>query len=362
MLVYIIITAILIFMSFFDHIDIMDICNKFFLVVISFILICISGLRFETGHDYYNYINIFNSLGSIQQYIKDGSANKVEWGYAIFNLIVKKLGGGPQVMFFIMALLTVSLFAYYIKKYTKYYFTSFLMFYFLLYFENTMGHIRAGLAMGIVLCAIQYIEKQDFIKFCVFILLAASFHSTALVVFPVYFIRKFEISNKVMGISLVVAFLIGNINIVNIINKFILTISYKSLLTSKFLNYVTNEALSNVAKTVAIRIVILILFIITKDRIGDKLKCYKTILYMYYFGVVLLLLLLNSPNDFAVRGTRMLVYVQIFILPSFLSNIKNLYIRLVSHSLVILYGFAMFFSYMSSFSYAFFPYKDVFMK
>lgn len=361
-MIYIVVTIVLIFASLLDYIEIPNKLRKMVVYLINAMLIFISGLRFESGHDYYNYSNIFNNLNGFKDYFTSYQISPVEVGYTLLNITIKKLGGGPEVLFFIIAFFTIVIFSYAISKQTKYYFTTMLMFYFLLYYENTMGHIRAGLAMAIILCSLKFIEEQDFIKFLALIIIAAIFHSTALVVLPVYFINKFQPSKKIIAVTIIAAFIIGRINIVDILIKYIELIGVKFFLTNKILNYASNEALTDSFKTILIRLFILIAFIISEKKIGNKLKNYNAIMYMFYLGTVLLLVLSSSPSDFATRGTRSLFFVQILIIPALLENIKNIYLKIMAHFLVVLYGLLLFLSYMSVYGYAFFPYKNIFIK
>lgn len=360
--VYIILTAAVVLISFLDHIEISELYNKLVAGILNFVLIILAGFRFETGHDYYNYINIFKKMGSIEQYVKTDGPNQVEWCYALINYVVKKLGLGPSSLFFIISLMTILIFSYAIRKYTSYYYTSMAMFYFLLFYENSMGHIRAGMAMGIILCSVQYIEEQRFLRFFVLVMLAAAFHSTAFVVLPIYFVRKLNLSKIVMAGSLATAFILGNINVIDRLVGLLSSLSFKALIITKIMNYSSNEAISSIIKTALMRISILVLFVMLEPKISHRLKCCKTLMYMYFSGVFLLLLLANSPNDFTTRGTRALIFVQILILPAFLHYIKNIYLRLISHNFIILYGAALFWSYMNSFEKAFVPYRNIFMK
>lgn len=361
-MIYVVVTIILIFASLLDYIEIPKKLRITLIYLLNALLIFMSGLRYETGHDYYNYINIFDNLSGFKDYFTSYQSSPVEVGYALLNITIKKLGGGPEVLYFVIAFLTIVIFSYAINKQTKHYFTTMLMFYFLLYYENTMGHIRAGMAMAIILFSLKYIEKQDFIKFLVLIIAAATFHSTALVVLPVYFIKKYDPSKKVITVTILAAFLIGRINIIEILVKYIQLINFNFYLTNKIINYASNEVLTGTFKTILMRLGILIAFILSEKNIRDKLKNYKAIMYMQYLGTIMLLMLSGSPSDFGTRGTRSLFFIQILILPSLLENVKNIYLRMMAHFVIVLYGLFLFLSYMSVYGYAFFPYKNIFLK
>lgn len=361
-MIYVVVTIILIFASLLDYIEIPKKLRKTLIYLLNGILIFMSGFRYETGHDYYNYINIFDNLSGFKDYFASYQSSPVEVGYALLNITIKKLGGGSEVLYFIIAFLTIVVFSYAINKQTKHYFTALLMFYFLLYYENTMGHIRAGMAMAIILCSLKYIEKQDFIKFLALIIIAASFHSTALVVLPVYFIKKYEPSKKTITVTILAAFLIGRIDIVAILVKYIQLINFNFYLTNKILNYASNEVITGAYKTMLIRLLILIAFILSEKNIRDKLKNYKTIMCMQYLGTTMLLMLASSPSDFGTRGTRCLFFIQILILPSLLENVKSIYLRVAAHFVIVLCGLMLFLSYMSVYGYAFFPYKNILFK
>ena len=75
--------------------------NKIFHKVLAFILIVFSGIRYDVGTDYQSYTAIFNNVKSLGRYYG------IEWGYYYLMELVEWFGGTQQLVFFIMAAVTI---------------------------------------------------------------------------------------------------------------------------------------------------------------------------------------------------------------------------------------------------------------
>lgn len=163
-----------------------NVFSRLYLVGIFVLLFLCSVLRFDIGNDY-------------RQYTQTAHEAFVD-GYVVteigFNWLVKvlyTLAGGEyyELVFAVFAFVTLYIFlkAFYEQS------EDFAMTYFLfmslgLYFQ-TYNTVRYYLALAIALYAVRYVVNKDFIKFVFWILLAALFHKSVLLVIPVYWMASY---------------------------------------------------------------------------------------------------------------------------------------------------------------------------
>ena len=156
------------------------------------VMILYAGLRRTIGDTYY-YIHMLEVL------VENGNPVPA-WGkssflFSLFQYLCIAFGGEDYSPLFIMvsALLTYIPVFLLFKKYSPDFFLT-LFFYFVTgtYF-SAMNGIRQYIATGIVLLATKYLfseRKSDFIKFLVFVVVASLFHTSALIMIPVYFLCR----------------------------------------------------------------------------------------------------------------------------------------------------------------------------
>ncbi|EHV2824638.1 EpsG family protein, partial [Vibrio parahaemolyticus] len=131
------------------------------LLLFSFVLVIFSGLRFNVGWDFDNYKMIFEERGNLQSIYE----MKMEPGYLLLNTLSKEISDNYTLLFFIVALLSISLKLIFIRKYSPYFALS-LLYYFALYFlAKEMGQIRQALAVSLLLISTIYIIKEQWTKF-----------------------------------------------------------------------------------------------------------------------------------------------------------------------------------------------------
>lgn len=160
--------------------------NRIFLFGIFFVLFICSALRFDIGNDY-------------EQYTKTAHEAYVD-GYVVtevgFNWLVKivyTLFGGEyyEIVFAIFAFVTISIFLKAMYEQSVDFRVSYFLFMALGLYFQTYNTVRYYLALAIVLYAMRYVINRDVIRFVVWILFAALFHKSVLIVIPVYWVASF---------------------------------------------------------------------------------------------------------------------------------------------------------------------------
>ena len=163
-------------------------------------LICIAGLRYETGGDWDTYTMLFNKFPTFSRLIgrpAEFADISVEEGFVLLCAFIKSLGGTVQHLFFVVTFINITLIACAAGKYTKYPVVALLCYYGILYFNLEMIYIRQAMAVALCFFALQYIPSKRIIPYMVFVLLACTFHRVAALMIPLYFLLNIKLPSWV---------------------------------------------------------------------------------------------------------------------------------------------------------------------
>ena len=131
-----------------------------------------------------------------------------------------KIAQGEYIYF---SVLTIGLFVWTIYKYSDYYLLSVLLLVFIGAWHGSFNGIRQYLACAILFAGHRYILKRDFWKYFLIVILASTFHISALVMILLYFVPRESITIKqsVILIVVIVLGLTGYEYIFNTIDSFL---------------------------------------------------------------------------------------------------------------------------------------------
>ena len=178
--------------------------NLYYIVIISTVLIVIAGFRHVTiGIDTLNYKNIFDSVNT--NGFDKLLYQSTEIGYTLFQILIGKIFSDFQMLLIISAIFYVSVISYLIFCYSKNPMISYLLFMFFDFYTFSFSGIRQTLAITFVLLAFIQIRNKKMFLFLLLVLIASTFHITALIFLPTYWLGKFNLSRK----NLVFFFLCG---------------------------------------------------------------------------------------------------------------------------------------------------------
>ncbi len=171
--------------------------EKIVFILFILLLFALTGYRaVEIGNDTIQYVNYFESIeekGVNSEY-------EIEMGYQYLCLFISKISSDPHVMLIVCALI-----CYGIVGIVTYRNSNNLMFslclFFCMFFSVLTNIIRQGIAMAIVLLAYYAIKNKHNIIAILLILLAAAFHTSALLAFLLFF-YKFIPKQPVIVVSL----------------------------------------------------------------------------------------------------------------------------------------------------------------
>lgn len=162
--------------------------NSFFIFSSFCVLFVLSFIRFDVGHDYWNYYNSFKLINSPRFFVFSS-----ELSYSLFCKLFSFSPRGYVYVFGLYSFLTL----FFLYKTLIYYKSLFFgVFIFIAYnmLFTSFDQIRQTLAIFIFLYSIRFIENKSFKKYLIFILLATFFHFSAIILLPVYFLSKIKIN------------------------------------------------------------------------------------------------------------------------------------------------------------------------
>lgn len=164
-------------------------------------LVAVSGLRTNIG-DTFNYRNIFIENDFTWEYI----FSEKDYGFGILQMILKNyISDDPQVMIFTAALITNTLIVIVLYHYSRFIELSLYVYITGGLFLVSMNGIRQLLAAAIAFVAIKYLLNGTFMKYAFIILLASTFHLSALILLPIYFLVRFKAWSKMTVVVIIFA-------------------------------------------------------------------------------------------------------------------------------------------------------------
>lgn len=196
-----------------------------FLIIASLLLFsCVRS--YETGADTKMYVNFFHlikkeSWSNLWKYGFD----TLEKGYVIFNKLVATIYDSARFFIIVTSFCTILPTCLFIEKKSTNRYLSYLLYIAMEFWFNQMYVIRQSIAVSFCLIALIFAEKKgfkNFLLFSLFVLIASTFHQTAIIFFLAYFLRFIKIDYKFLFFGTVVflVFLVGGKSIVSFINQF----------------------------------------------------------------------------------------------------------------------------------------------
>ena len=173
------------------------------------VLWLIQGLRHESiGVDTaYEYRPYFESIITDWSDIFDfsDSYHNFEIGYIIYNKIFKFLiSDNTQLFVLFSSLLSIGPIAYVIYKYSVNIVLSFWIFSSIQMYYFGFSGIRQAITIGICCLAYHFIVQKRILSFSALVLFASTFHTTAIIFLPAYFVyHKINFTPKLVLCSLV---------------------------------------------------------------------------------------------------------------------------------------------------------------
>lgn len=159
-------------------------------IIPTVIMILYSGLRNNIGDTIY-YVHTYHL-------IEEAGAVKPVWGqkaylFEMFQYLLIKFGFEYSTFIMISSIVTIFSFMLLFYNFSVNYALSVFLFFTMGIYVSTMNGIRQYIAAGIILMGSHYLfspKKTDFWKLLILIIIASLFHSSAIIIIPVYFLCR----------------------------------------------------------------------------------------------------------------------------------------------------------------------------
>lgn len=185
-MIYIVIGSFFAYLSFLEIFLRSSQNSKLSFILILVVLFFLSLLRFEVGADWHAYLAFYTGSGPVED---------TELGYRFLNNSFAKLDL-PYFTFLAAVSFITLAFIYNSVKDMRYKAIILFVYFSELFLYYNFSGMRQGLAIAITLFATRFIVSREFIKFSSLVLLASTFHVSALVFFIAYFIYDYKITRK----------------------------------------------------------------------------------------------------------------------------------------------------------------------
>lgn len=166
------------------------------------------------GYDRYIYGDLFDNLADqlkIGTPITSSSiyqAYNTEFGYIGLNWAIAHITSNRYIFIFLYTICMYAIILHSFRRYAKNYpLASILFMALVFYFSFT--YLRQMFAAAIIGLSIRYIIERKFLKYCAIIIAAFSFHNSAIIFFPMYFIANKKYSKARILLLMSACFIIG---------------------------------------------------------------------------------------------------------------------------------------------------------
>lgn len=167
----------------------------FWSTLVAIILVLVSGLRSGIGDTPF-YMHSFEILAN------NPASFKFEGDFALdfMSLLLMQISTDPQILIFTTALITNLLNVIMFNRYRSYLELQVYMYITSGYYIVTMNGLRQCLAAALLFACTKFIEDGKFIKYSICVLLISTFHGSAVMMIPLYFVVRQKAWSKKMWI------------------------------------------------------------------------------------------------------------------------------------------------------------------
>lgn len=196
---YLVYNFVLVFSVLFAWLSEKSVNLRKLLLTASFsVLYLTSVLRFNIGHDYWNYVLSFKEIYNNEEI---ELLDKLSFG-----LVCKAFSFSPRGYLFVFAFYSFFTLFFLFKTLIKRNILPMGIFIFICYnyFFTSLDQIRQTAAIFIFIYSIQFIEEKQFKNFLFSIILASLFHFSAIFLLPFYFLNTKKINIWILFLMIII--------------------------------------------------------------------------------------------------------------------------------------------------------------
>lgn len=166
------------------------------------------------GYDRYIYGELFDNLADQLRIGIPTTSSRLfiayhsEFGYVGLNWLIAHITNNRYIFIFCYTICMYAIIIECFKKYAKNYYLASILFMALVFFFS-FTYLRQMFAAAIIGLSIKYIIERKFLRFCVILLVAFSFHNSAIIFFPMYFIANKKYSKSKILLIMFICFIVG---------------------------------------------------------------------------------------------------------------------------------------------------------
>lgn len=304
--------------------------NLFLLCAFCILFLLVAYRATNIGNDTPSYIKIFKNCAIFKwQYLNFNT--RYEIGYIIINILLGYVSS--KTRFFLVT--TSFIFNYsiykFVKKNSKNYLFSVIIYINLLFFYQSMTMMRQFLALSIILLSFDFVKEKKFLKYLIMVLIASSFHTTAILGIFIYPMYNMKYSNKKVFIFSIITLIA-----ITLLDKIF---PYFAAITNRGEFY--NQTIGEVKLANIILFLIYLVFLIFSLMIVQKKEKEKNHFYLYTFVFSTLFYALSINTAVLARAGQYFAVFSIISLPNIIyQNIKKrrLIFEIIISTCLIMYS------------------------
>lgn len=339
---------------------------KTLLTLFSCVLLALfTGLRWETGTDWFTYKELFDTLELDWTFLLN--VYSFDLGYVILNAIVRLFTDNYTLFLLIDSFIAVGIVFWFLKKYSPNPNISLFVFYNAFFVAQFMGSNRRIISLGAGLFVFYFVHEKKYKKYVIWQLLAFLFHRSSIMLCLSWFVPRKRFSTNQILTILFVCLIIGisqfPFKIVGILGEVLSAFTTNSLV-DKMLYYSENSesvipdntnpvilmTLSVIKRSIFISFYLYVLKV--NKGVLDSLSDYFLNIYIVGFAIYLLF---NGSPIFQMLSTYF-TFIEIALIGRFWSY-THLRSKFIFLGVLLFYGFFQLLSSLSAYPELYLPYK-----
>ena len=311
-----------------------------FLVLTFCILFILSAFRSANiGNDTYEYLQMYNKFGQALNIFEIDT--DIEMGFVIINKILYSINPSSIFLLIVTSALILSVMLIFIYKNSNMVWLSVFLFINFRIYYFTLSGIRQSIALAIVLVSYKFLTEKKAIPFVITVLLASTFHMSAILFLIVYPISNIKYTKRVLAQYMVIGiFLLSLFNVfITLVFRFFP--KYRVYLTS---SYFESIKIASIVEFLIIFIVLIFGLVVSYKNnnllnLGSRLEFLKSNIM---FHIITLAVVINLVSINAGVIQRAALYFFIFVIifvPKVIAEIKNKELRVLTTYIIIILTF-----------------------
>ncbi len=302
------------------------------------VLVLLAGLRYRVGGDTLEYIDYFDDYPFFSELVhfdfKNAYFNPL---WYVYNAILKSIFNDFILFQIIQSIFVNSVFFWFFRKYTKFYFTAILIYYIGYYLYFNMEILREVLCVCLFMISFKYIESKKYLIYVFFGVLSYLIHHSAVVMFFIPFFMKLP---KIKWTTTLASFLLLTIflSYFDIVPILISLFSGNEKLLSKTIAYTSLESsILNINGVIAYFLPIILLLYSNTNKVLTEFQIKIEKLLLLY--VLLIALSIFIPTMFSRMQNYLEPFYIIYLVDTLFSALEDTYKSLKMRSYIIKFAF-----------------------